>query len=172
MPQADRETAPPAPADAGGPGETPAGGARGYARMRAKEDAARAELEPLAEGERPAAVKVAVAMAAGIGIANIALQLGGWQLRDAAQPKPGQGLLLPVFMLVLAVGMWQLRYWALLTFQAVLGISILFAFLFLLRASNLQAVLLCLGLVAVFGTLFWFLVRAMARVQMPRDPSR
>lgn len=173
MPRADSGPAAPKPGDVVTPGETPAGARpRGYERMRAKEDAVRAELEPLAEGERPTAIKFAAALAAAIGLANIALQLGGWQLRDAAQPTLGQGLALPVFMLVCAVGMWQRRYWALLAFQAVLGISILFAFLFLLRASNLQAVLLSLGLIAVFGTLFWFLVRAMARVQMPRDPSR
>ncbi len=169
MPRADRE-----PADSPASDETAPPGARprGYARMREAEDSARAELEPLAEGERPIAIKLAAALAAAIGIANIALQLGGWQLRDSAQPSLGQGLALPVFMLVCAVGMWQRRYWALLAFQAILAISILFAFLFLLRASNLQAVLLCVGVVAVCGTLFWFLVRAMARVQMPRDPSR
>ncbi len=75
-------------------------------------------------------------------------------------------------MLVCAVAMWQRRYWALVAFQAILAISIIFAFLFLLRASNLEAVVLCVAVLAVCGSLFWFLVRAMARVQMPRDASR
>lgn len=173
MRPAESQPAAPAPDDTSAPGESSAGARpRGYARMRAKEDAARAELQPLAEGERPTAIKVAAGLAATIGLANIALQFGGWQLRDAAQPSLLQGLALPVFMLVCAVGMWQRRYWALLAFQAILAISILFAFLFLLRASNLQAVLLCAGVVAVCGSLFWFLVRAMARVQMPRDTTR
>lgn len=166
MPAADRPQPPGEPAAP--EGSTP----RGYARMRAADDAARARLEPLGENERPLVLKLCIALAAAIGIANIALLLSGWQLRGAPQPTLFQGLALPVFMLVLAVGMWQRRYWAMLAFQAVLGISVLFAFLFLLRASNLQAVALSFGIIAVCGTLFWFLVRAMARVQMPRDPSR
>ena len=34
-------------------------------------------------------------------------------------------------------------------------------------ASNLVAVLLCLAIIAIAGPLFWFLIRAMARIQMP-----
>jgi hypothetical protein len=145
---------------------------RGYARMRAKEDAARAQLEPLREGERPLAIKFAAALAAAIGIGNLVLLASGWQLSNGEQPGLLQSLALPVFMLVSAVAMWQRRYWALVAFQGILGISIIFAFLFLLRASNVEAVLLSTGVLAVCGTLFWFLVRAMARVQMPRDASR
>ena len=161
----------PEPAGAAGSSEEPAP-ARGYARMRAAEDAARAELEPLRAGERPLAITLAAALAAAIGLGNIALLLGGWQLSGGQQPDLLQSLALPVFMLVCAVAMWQLRYWALVAFQAILAVTIIFAFLFLLRASNLEAVLLCGGVLAVSGTLFWFLVRAMARVQMPGDASR
>ncbi len=146
--------------------------ARGYARMRTAEDAARAELEPLRAGERPLAIKLAAALAAAIALGNIALLAGGWQLSGGQQPDLLQSLALPVFMLVCAVAMWQRRYWALVAFQAILAVTIILAFLFLLRASNLEAVLLCSGVLAVSGTLFWFLVRAMARVQMPRDASR
>ncbi len=162
------------PVRAGGHGSAPVepAPARGYARMRAKDDAARAELEPLAPGERPLAIKLAAALAAAIGIGNVALLAGGWQLSADQQPGLLQSLALPVFMLVCAVAMWQRRYWALVAFQAILAISIIFAFLFLLRASNVEAVLLCSGVLVVCGALFWFLVRAMARVQMPGDPSR
>ena len=34
-------------------------------------------------------------------------------------------------------------------------------------AANVVAVLLCLGVIAVAGPLFWFLIRAMARIQLP-----
>ena len=155
-----------------GSGSTEPARARGYARMRAAEDAARAELKPLAPGERPLAIKVAAALAAAIGVGNLSLLAGGWQMTEGPQPGLLQSLALPVFMLVCAVAMWQRRYWALVAFQAILGVSIIFAFLFLLRASNLEAVLLCVGVLAICGALFWFLVRAMARVQMPGDPSR
>ena len=39
-------------------------------------------------------------------------------------------------MLVAASGMWQAKYWAVLGFQALLGVSIVFVFLALLVASN------------------------------------
>ena len=160
------------PAGADAPSSSDPAPARGYARMRAAEDAARAKLDPLQEGERPLAIKLAAALAAAIGLGNIALLVGGWQLSGGRQPGLLQSLALPVFMLVCAVAMWRLRYWALVAFQAILAVTIIFAFLFLLRASNLEAVLLCGAVLAVSGTLFWFLVRAMARVQMPGDASR
>ena len=34
-------------------------------------------------------------------------------------------------------------------------------------ASNVAAVVLCLAIIAVAGTLFWFLIRVMARIQLP-----
>ncbi len=40
-------------------------------------------------------------------------------------------------MIVCAVGMWQMRYWAVLGFQAVLAIVVLIFALLLIRASNL-----------------------------------
>ena len=70
-------------------------------------------------------------------------------------------------MVAAAVGMWRTRYWAVLGFEALLGVSILIAALSLTVASNWQAVVLCLGTIAIAGPLFYKLVRAMARIQMP-----
>lgn len=135
--------------------------------MRAANDAARAELRPLAPGERPLALKLSAALAATIAISNFVLLATGWQLEGVEQPTLVQSLALPLFMAVLAVGIWLKSYWALLAWQGVLGITILFAFLLLMRASNLQGVLLCVGLLGVSTPLFFFLVKAMARIQMP-----
>ncbi len=63
--------------------------------------------------------------------------------------------------------MWRGRYWAVLGFEMLLGIALVGTAVALLRASNLEAVALCLGIFAVCGPLFWFLIRAMARLQMP-----
>jgi hypothetical protein len=38
-------------------------------------------------------------------------------------------------------------------------------------ASNLRGALLSLAVIAVAGPLFWFLIRAMARIQMPERPG-
>ena len=42
-----------------------------------------------------------------------------------------------------------------------------FAALSLMLASNVQGALLSLAVIALAGPLFWFLIRAMARIQMP-----
>jgi hypothetical protein len=63
------------------------------------------------------------------------------------------------------------KYWAVLGFEVLLGVSIIFAGLSLVVASNLAAVALCVGIIALAGPLFWFLIRAMARLQMPERPG-
>jgi hypothetical protein len=63
--------------------------------------------------------------------------------------------------------MWQCRYWAVLGFEALLGVAIVYAVLALLVAANLAAVVRCLAIIAIAGPLFWFLIRAMARIQLP-----
>jgi hypothetical protein len=76
-------------------------------------------------------------------------------------------LIFAALMAAAAIGMWQCRYWAVLGFEALLGIAIVFSALSLMVASNLTAVALCLAIIAIASPLFWFLIRAMARIQMP-----
>jgi hypothetical protein len=81
--------------------------ARGYERARQRDDEARAALEPLDPGERPLAVTIGAIVAAASAVANVvALVLGP----ENAGP-PVIGLLLS---LLIAVGMWRARYWAVL----------------------------------------------------------
>jgi hypothetical protein len=71
----------------------------------------------------------------------------------------------------LAWSLWRVRYWAVVVLQAVLAFAIVLFSVLLLIASNLAAVLVTLTVIASAGTLFWFLVKAMARIQMPeREP--
>jgi len=75
-------------------------------------------------------------------------------------------------MVAAAVGMWRARYWAVLGFEALLGVSILIAALSLTVASNWQAWPVP-GHNRDLRPLFYKLVRAMARIQMPqRRPPR
>ena len=117
--------------------------ARGYARGRERDEAARAALQPLAPGERPRAVTVAAVLAALLGIANLVLLAAGYEVQGEQQPAAGV-LIFAALMAAAAIGMWQCRYWAVLGFEALLGIAILFSALSLLVASNLTAVALCL----------------------------
>jgi hypothetical protein len=80
-------------------------------------------------------------------------------------------LLGTVVLAVLVFGMWRARYWAVLGFQALLAITMVLGCLALLTAVNGAAVLLAVAIIALSGTLFWFLVKALARIQMPTRPG-
>jgi hypothetical protein len=153
-----------APAPSAQPGEERT--ARGYARGRAGDEAARAALQPLAPGERPRAVTIAAILAAALAVANLALLAAGYEVDGSGQSVAG-ALIFAALMGAAAIGMWQCRYWAVLGFEALLGVAIVFSALSLMLASNLTAVALCLAIIAVATPLFWFLIRAMARIQLP-----
>jgi len=142
--------------------------ARGYARGRERDAAARAALVPLAPGERPPAIKVAVGLATALAVANVALMAAGYEV-DGKRPVAG-ALIFAGIMLAAAWGMWNMRYWAVLGFQALLAIAVIFAGMSVLVASNVTAVALCLAIIALCGPLFWMLVRVMARIQLPGRP--
>jgi hypothetical protein len=145
--------------------------ARGYARSRERDDAVRASLKPLAPGERPPAVTIAALVAVLLAISNFAFWAAGWDV-TGKDPKPSGVLLFCAILLVAAAGMWRLKYWAVLGFQVLLGITLVYAGLSLLVVSNAWAAVLAFGILASAGALFWFLIRAMARIQMPEHARR
>jgi hypothetical protein len=148
---------------------------RGYARSRAKNDAARAALKPLARGERPTAVTVGAIAAVVLAAANVVAMIVGWDSlggdTDAGRAAAFT-ILWSVILLVVAWGMWRSRYWAVLGMQTLLGITLVLASLSLISASSVGAVLILVLILAAAGSLFWFLVKAMARIQMPERPTR
>ncbi|MDW5594439.1 hypothetical protein VSS74_08830 [Conexibacter stalactiti] len=129
----------------------------------------RAGLEPLAKGERPGAVTVGAAVAAALG----ALVLIGYATgaRVGGEGSLAGALVLAAILFVAAGGMWKVQYWAVLGFEALLAFQIAVAGLSLLVASNWWAALLCVALIGLGGWLFWKLIRAMARIQMPERPT-
>jgi len=135
-------------------------------RSELKNAEARARLVPLREGERPAAVTVAALVALALALTEIGFALAGYEMRGKGAAWPGVTLF-TVLLLVMAWGLWRARYWAVLGMQALLGLAIVLFGLLLGIASNVQAVLISLGVIIPAGTLFWFLVKAMARIQMP-----
>jgi hypothetical protein len=142
---------------------------RGYARSRAKDDAARARLEPLSPGERPTAVTVGAVAAAVLGLANVIALALGYNAEDG-QLTAGSILITAVLALV-AAGMWRARYWAVLGMQTLLALTIVFGALGLITAISVWAAILMLLIIAAAATLFCFLVKAMARIQMPPRPG-
>jgi hypothetical protein len=170
---------PPSP-NGGGDGATAgtagtAGTGRGYARSRAKDEAARAALKPLRPGERPAVVTVGAAVAGVLALANLVALVVGWDTGPGSEGGNGQAvagsLLVTAVLTIVAAGMWRARYWAVLGMQTLLAITIVFASLGLITATSAWAAVLLVLIIAGAGTLFWFMVKAMARIQMPERPG-
>jgi len=138
---------------------------RGYARAREKDDAARAALVPLAPGERPWPIALSAFLAAAFAIANVVLVLSGWEV-DGGRPV-ASGLVFAAVMVAAAIGMWRLKYWAVLGWEVLLGVTFIGAMLSLLRASNLAGAFIAVVVMLLTGPLFWLLIRQMARIQMP-----
>lgn len=140
---------------------------RGYARAEERNQAARESLDPLAEGERPLVVTIGAVIAALVAASIVAGYLAGVQV-EGDKPRLAQVLAPALIMGVMAWGMWRARYWAVLGFQLLL-VFLIFSAVFGLavQASTIGQIAATLGLLAVAGTLFYFMVKAMARIQMP-----
>jgi hypothetical protein len=63
------------------------------------------------------------------------------------------------------------RYWAVLGMQALLGLVILLFSLLAIRFGDIGELAIALAIIGSAGTLFWFLVKSMARIQMPERPG-
>jgi len=147
--------------------------ARGYARAEQRNQEAREALEPLAEGERPLVVTIGAVLSTLIAASIVVGYLLGTEV-DGERPELVQVLAPALLMGMMAWGMWRARYWAVLGFQLILAFLIFSAvFGLAVQAASLTQIAATLGLLAVSGTFFYFMVKAMARIQMPtREPRR
>ncbi|HEX8856387.1 MAG TPA: hypothetical protein VF752_12390 [Thermoleophilaceae bacterium] len=135
-------------------------------RSEAKNAAVRDRLEPLRPGERPPAVTIGALVALALAVTNIAFYAAGAEI-DGKRPAFSAIGSYTVILLALAWGMWNAKYLAVLAMQALLGILILIFAILAIYAANAAAVAVCVVVIAAAGTLFWFLVKALARIQMP-----
>jgi hypothetical protein len=116
-------------------------------------------LTPLGPGERPWPLRIAIAVALLIAIGNIVQAAIGPDVKVGGTRSSVSGsLLFSLIMLVCGIGMWRLRYWAVLGFVA-------------LTANDLLRLLISLAVIAAGGALFWKLVRVLSRLQVPRFPG-
>ena len=144
----------------------------GYARAEKRNREAREALEPLAEGERPPVVTIGAVVSALIAISIVAGYLAGTEV-SGEKPRFAQALAPALLMAIMAWGMWRARYWAVLGFQLIL-VFLIFSAVFGLavQASTVAQFLATLALLAVAATFFFFMVKAMARIQMPTRTPR
>jgi hypothetical protein len=144
---------------------------RGYARAEERNQEAREALDPLAEGERPLVVSIGAIVAALIAISIAVGYLAGVKV-EGEKPRLAQALAPALLMSIMSWGMWRARYWAVLGFQMLL-VFLIFSAVFGLavQAASIVEVAATLLLLAISGTFFYFMVKAMARIQMPnRNP--
>ena len=148
--------------------------ASGYARSRVTDGEARAALQPLRKGERPTAVTVGAIVATLLAIANLIALAFGYNAGEETL-SPGSdvtgSILTTLVVGIVAYGMWRAKYWGVLGMQTLLALTLVISSLALLFANSIWAAMLLVLILAGAGTLFWFLIKAMARIQMPERPS-
>ena len=146
------------------------------ARSEARNEAAREALEPLAPGERPAVVTIGAVISALIAVSTIIGYAVGIEVTrigsDGIEQGEDQAPVLSVIAVVALMGtmtwgMWRARYWAVLGFQALLVLVLVAASLGLLQATEWVQAVGTTVLIAGAGALFYFMIKAMARIQMP-----
>jgi hypothetical protein len=149
------------------------------ARTEARNQAARDALEPLDEGERPTVVTVGAVVSTLIAVSAIVGYAAGVEVTqvgsDGIEQGEDQAPLLSIVAVVglmgtMAYGMWRAKYWAVLGFQALLVIVLIAASLGLIQATDWPQAVGTTLLIAGAGVLFYFMVKAMARIQMPERP--
>jgi len=167
----------PTPTDAGKANGEPRGSETFQERLARRSEErnaeARAKLQPLDEGERPGAVTVGAVVSAILAViisvsailAIAGVDAGG---RDI---KPFPLIVFSVVLWAMAIGMWRARYWAVLGFQTLLLLVLLASAFGLVVVSTVPQAVGTTLLLAGSGVLFYFMIRAMARIQMPRGPG-
>jgi hypothetical protein len=124
-------------------------------------------LEPLHQGERPRVVTVGAVIAGLIALSTLVAYVAGAKV-NGERPLFLQFLAPTLLMGMMSYGMWRARYWAVLGFQVVLAFLILGAAGQLLLAANAAQVIYGSFILVSCGALFYFMVKAMARIQMPQ----
>ena len=141
-------------------------------RSERKNAALRATLTPYRPGERPWSIKIGALLAAALGGVQLILFLAGVKLKVAGtHAAAGSTIVFAVLMFVCAMGMWRMRYWAVLGFMALLGIAVVNFSLALVRVSSLVGLVIAVVGIALPGFLFFKLVRVLSRIQMPKYPG-
>jgi cation transport ATPase len=136
------------------------------AKTEAKNEAAREALEPLEENERPRVVTIGALISAVVCISILIGYAAGIEI-EGDRPNVFQVIAPLVIFAVMAWGMWNARYWAVLGFQTVLLFALIGASLSLVLASEWTQAIGNVVIIAASGALFFFNIKAMARIQMP-----
>ena len=144
---------------------------RARSRSEERDALARAELAPLAPGERPTSLLVATGVC---GVLAVAVLVGTLTKHDlsAHGGSLAGGLFLSGVLALCAVGMWHRRYYAVLGFEGLLAFQMLVSCIALTVVASLVVALALVLVVGLSGWLFWKLVRVMGRLSVtPREAA-
>lgn len=151
--------------------------ARGVSRSELRNEQARAELEPLAEGERPGVVTIGALVSFAIAASIVIGWLAGVEVdvdnsTVDERPNPFQVFPPAILFAVMGYGMWRARYWAVLGFEAIMAILMVGSFITLIAATSAFTAITAGVVLIGAALLFWFTVKALARIQMPEPAER
>ena len=138
------------------------------ARVEERNREARERLQPLPAGERPTIVTLAAVISGLVALASLAGYLAWDALRDDPRPQLVGVVSFIAVVGIMAWGLWRTRYWAVLGFQSLLAIVMVIAALGAVGSVTVGLAFGNVVLLAGAGVLFYFMVKAMARIQMPR----
>ena len=143
-------------------------------RSEERNQAVRDSLEPLAEGERPGAVTAATIVSAVLAliftVSAVLALVTSIEVRGE-QPSPVPLIVFGAALWLMTWGLWKARYWAVLGFQMLLVLFMLSSALGLVAVGTVAQAIGTVALLAGSATLFYFMIRAMARIQMPQRPG-
>jgi hypothetical protein len=143
-------------------------------RYEERNDEARAKLEPLEPGERPTPVTVGAIIAAVIAViftVSAVVAIFSSAEIDGKEPSPVPLAIFAIPLWMMTWGMWKVRYWAVLGFQMLLILFMLSGAAALVGGETVLQMLGALVLLFGAGGLFYFMIRAMGRIQMPSAPG-
>ena len=151
--------------------------ARGLSRSELRNEQAREDLEPLAEGERPGVVTIGALVSLAIAASIIIGYLAGFKVdveNSTVDERPNPFQVFPPALLfaVMGWGMCRSRYWAVLGFEAIMAIIMVGSFITLIAATSVFKAISAAAVLIGAGLLFWFIVKALARIQMPELNDR
>jgi len=150
--------------------------AKGPSRAELRDQESREVLEPLEDGKRPTVVTVGAIVSLLVAASILVGYFAGIEVDPngtgaSSAPSAFQAFPPALLFAVMGWGMWRARYWAVLGFQAMMAIFMLVSFIGLIGATGTVQALGAGAILIASGALFWFTVKALARIQMPTYPT-
>jgi len=106
-----------------------------------------------------------------LALGNVIAYFAGLEVRGD-QPELAGIVVYSALLGTASYGCWKARYWAVLGVQAILAFGIIiFSLVIALTSLGIWELLGAVAFVGGASTLFWFLVKAMAQIQMPERPG-